>query len=136
MKLAVIAASLILAGSAQAQSLKEKYELSERCGKQAAAEFAKDWGPGTVFNKGKTIARYENHYNSRLNKCFYIEVSDTYEPGKPPIRALRLYDLHENRELAGYVNLGVPLPVHCYVEQKPCEREEEWRALIKPFMED
>ena len=33
MKLAMIAVSLVLAASAQAQSLKEKYELSERCGK-------------------------------------------------------------------------------------------------------
>ena len=36
---------LMLATSAQAQSLKEKSELSERCGKQAAEHFEKEWGP-------------------------------------------------------------------------------------------
>jgi len=25
---------------------------------------------------------------------------------------------------------------HCSVQDKPCQTEEEWRALIKPFMED
>jgi hypothetical protein len=131
MKLAMIAASLVLAGSAQAQSLKEKYELSERCGKQAAETFAKDWNQAPPSPK----ANYESHYNLRLNKCLYIEITNTYERGKSPIRALRLYDLHENRELAGYIKWD-PLPVHCYVEQKLCESEKEWRTLIKPFMED
>jgi len=37
--------SLVLATNALAQSLKEKSELSERCGKQAAEHFEKEWGP-------------------------------------------------------------------------------------------
>ena len=127
MKLAIIAASLILAGSAQAQSLKEKYELSERCGKQAAETFRKDW-------KGfpSKRANYENHYNSRLNKCFYIEITNTYERKIGLSRAMRLYDLYENKEIAGYDKLVGA----CYVQEKQCASEAEWRALIKPFMED
>jgi proteasome assembly chaperone (PAC2) family protein len=42
MKLSMIAAILVVAGSAQAQSLTEKYELSERCGKQAEERYAKE----------------------------------------------------------------------------------------------
>ena len=37
---------LVLATGAQAQSLKEKSELSEKCGKQAAERFEKEWGTG------------------------------------------------------------------------------------------
>jgi len=59
MKLAIIAASLILAGSAQAQSLTEKYELSERCGKQAEERYAKE-----VESRVLVTVDYENHYNS------------------------------------------------------------------------
>ena len=41
--------SLLFASGAQAQSLKEKYELSERCGKHAAETFAKEWGAGVRY---------------------------------------------------------------------------------------
>jgi hypothetical protein len=75
MKLAIIAASLILIGSAQAQTATEKYDLEQRCGRRAAETFAKDWEGGTPgIRKGNTTANYENHYNSRLNKCFYLEM--------------------------------------------------------------
>jgi hypothetical protein len=38
----IIIASLILAGSAQAQTATEKYDLEERCGKRAAEVHAKE----------------------------------------------------------------------------------------------
>jgi hypothetical protein len=66
MKLAMIAASLVLAGSAQAQSLKERYELSERCGKQAEEAFEKRL-KSEVPEEGHQITwGHKNHYNFRL----------------------------------------------------------------------
>jgi hypothetical protein len=130
MKAILALLSLVLASGAQAQSLKEKYELSERCAKQAAETFAKDWEGQSPSQR----ANYENRYNSRLNKCFYMEVT-YHERGKEPLRAMRLYDLNENREIAGYHEWGNAL-VYCWVQEKKCRNEEEWRALIKPFMED
>jgi hypothetical protein len=129
MKLTMIAASLILAGSAQAQSPPDKYELSERCGKRAAE----------VFTKGKqetglTTAAddYENHYSSRLNKCFYLKAHQTAET-----KSLRLFDLNDHKEIGSYVGrMDIPRPVKCALQEKRCESEEEFRALIKPFMED
>jgi len=130
MKALGVLLSVVLATGAQAQSLKEKYELSERCGKLAAETFAKDQEDQSPSGR----ANYENHYNSRLNKCFYMEVTN-HERGKEPLRAMRLYDLSEGREIAGYHEWGNAL-VYCWVQGKYCRNEEEWRALIKPFMEE
>jgi len=52
---------------------------------------------------------------------------------------MRLYDLHESREIGVFVGTTVFLEektAHCWVQEKQCKSEEEWRALIKPFMED
>ena len=132
---------LVLLGSgAQAQWLKQKYELSAQCRKQAAETFRKYWGSGiSTSNTGQIIGKYENHYNYRLNKCFYLEISDSYERGKSPFRLMRLYDFQESREIGVFVGTTVFLEektAHCSVQEKECKSEEEWRALIKPFMED
>ena len=88
----------LLASGAWAQSLKEKYELSAQCGMLAAETFRKYWGSGiSTSSTGQIIGKYENHYNYRLNKCFYLEISDSYERGKSPFRLMRLYDLDEQR---------------------------------------
>jgi hypothetical protein len=141
MKLAMIAASLVLIGPAQAQSVKEGYELSEQCGKQAEETFRKYWRSG-IFETDivQIIVKYENHYNYRLKKCFYLEISDSYERGQSPSRLMRLYDLHENKEIGGFLSTTVFLleekTAQCSVQEKECRSEKEWRALIKPFMED
>jgi hypothetical protein len=64
---------------AQAQTATERYNLQERCGKFAAEVFAKEWGTGfSNTDNGQTIADYRNHYNFRLKKCFYLELSTTF----------------------------------------------------------
>jgi hypothetical protein len=47
----------------------------------------------------------------------------------------RLFDLNESRMIGEY-SKTVDNYVFCRVQQKRCASEEEWRALIKPFMED
>ena len=130
-RIGVLVSLALLATGAQAQSLKEKYELTERCGKLAAERFAKDVSPEV----DREAIKYENYYNSRLNKCFYIEITNNHERGKGPLRVMRLYDLHENGEIAGYHKWEDDL-VYCWVQGKLCASEQEWRALIKQFMED
>jgi len=114
------------ASGAQAQSLTEKYELSERCGKQAEERYAKE-----VESRVLVTVDYENHYNSRLNKCFYLSIND----GPGLARMLTLSDLNERKAVAIYNHRGDDVE-HCSVQQQQCKTEEEWRALIKPFMED
>ena len=130
----------LLASGAWAQSLKEKYELSAQCGMLAAETFRKYWGSGiSTSSTGQIIGKYENHYNYRLNKCFYLEISDSYERGKSPFRLMRLYDFQESREIGVFVGTTVFLEektAHCLVQGKQCKTEEEWRALTKPYMED
>jgi hypothetical protein len=134
----VVAAALLLVGTAShAQPNKEQYELQEGCGKRAAEVFAKGWGSGVSNTKsGQTIANYENHYNSRLNKCMYLEIANAYERGKARFRSMRLFDLNENREIATYSKIEGAAFVFCSVQEKGCRTEDEWRTLIKPFMED
>ena len=108
------------------------YELKERCGRQAAETFKKEWGSNVVNNKnGQTVANFESHYNARLNKCFYLEISKTYERGQKPWKSLRLFDLLDNKEYATFIE-----GLACEVRDRSCTAEAEWRELIKPFMED
>jgi len=138
MKALSVLLSLFLASSAQGQTAKEKSELSERCGKQAAERFEKEWGTG-VFNHAdgrQTTSNYEHHYSSRLHKCIYLEVRDTQKNDRPPLRMLNLVDLHGKRTIGKYSKLEGDRFAVCWVQGERCASEEEWRALIKPFMED
>ena len=142
MKLIVASSGLALfASGAWAQSLKQKHELREQCGKHAADTFRKFWSTG-IFgtNAGQTIGNFKDHYNFRLNTCFYLEISDSYERGKTSFRLMRLFDLDENRQIGAYEGTKTLFLEGetglCSVQGKQCDSEEEWRALIKPFMED
>jgi hypothetical protein len=123
---------------AQAQTATERYNLQERCGKFAAEVFAKEWGTGfSNTDNGQAFAAYRNHYNFRLNKCFYLELS-TVEPrsgDERPFNSSRLFDLHEITEIGTYQQLGDEV-VSCDVQGKECHSLLEYQALIKPFMGD
>jgi hypothetical protein len=110
------------------------YELQERCGKRAAEVFEKEWGSNIAqYSDRQVTANFENHCSPRLNKCFYLEISTSYEKGKTPFKTLRLFDLNDNKEYATFTE-GVLLM--CVVRGKRCGSEDEWRELTKPFMED
>src|SRR5436309_5735699 len=120
----VVGLTLLVSG-AQAQNPKEKYELSERCGKQAAEVFAEEWGE-EESSQHSSRGNYESHYNSRLNKCFYLETLDIF--GTPPSKMTRLFDLNENRMIGEYIKRAGGDPyVFCRVRQKRCKSEAERR---------
>ena len=79
---------------------------------------------------------YENHYNARLNKCFYLEVMNAQDRAEPPYTIMTLYDLKDGIEIASYSKVEGEAPSICVMQGKQCKTEQEWRALIKPFMED
>jgi hypothetical protein len=131
----VLTALLLVGTASYAQPNKELYEL--QCGKWAAEVFAKEWDSGVSNTaSGQMIGNYENHYNSRLSKCIYLEISNTYSRGKAPFRAMRLFDLNDSREIATYSKREGDAFVYCLVQGKVCRTEDEWRTLIKPLMED
>jgi hypothetical protein len=137
-KIALLVAGAFLIGVAHAQPDKVLYELQERCGKQAAQTFQKEWGGNAVSAKdAQVVANYENHYSPRFNKCFYLEISTTYPRAalnKTNIKTLRIHDLNENKKYGTFIE-GTPLHV-CEVQDRPCGSEAEWRALVRSFMEE
>jgi hypothetical protein len=87
---------------------------------------------GVLFN-------YENHYSARLNKRFFLEISLSNNKGRlTKSKDMRLFDLNENKEYGIYMDgfcdgCG---PITCLVQGQVCRSENEWRQLLKPFMED
>lgn len=119
-----------------AQSNAERYMLQERCGKQAAAAFAKNYTPTEKTKDGQRMMNYENHYSERLNKCFFLEILTVVEKGKFT-RQYRLFDLNENKEYGSYFDSDTtPGYVNCNVRETLCSSEKEWRTLAKPYLED
>lgn len=133
-----------------ALSKRQAYELAERCGKTASEEFRREWKEGSVKTEsGNMIASFTSHYNSKLNKCFYLQNVMHYDKKKgaaelpQSFMQIQLYDIHENKEYGHYfATVGLdrlPLngaPPDCMVQDKLCASEKEWTALVKPYMED
>jgi hypothetical protein len=141
--IAFVFGGLCLLGAAYAEPNKVLYELQERCGRQAADTFKKEFGANVTNTKeGQTVANFENHYNARLNKCFYLEssliVPTKDRKDRKSSTILRLFDLHENREFGSYFQFDAPSGqvMQCEVGGTSCRSEQEWRALAKPFLED
>ena len=134
MKALGVLLGLLLTTGTQAQSLKEK-ELIERCGKQAEEAFEKRL-KSEVSEEGHQITwGHENHYNSHLKKCLFLEAREDVERGVRERKQLKLIE-QDNREIGVYVFIYRQSTTACSVQGKDCTSEEEWRALIKPFMED
>ena len=117
---------------------KVAYELQERCGNATKAEFNKSWGEtGVVSLKTSTmVANYSNHYNTKLNKCYYLlstSVSDN-SPNSISIDTKALFDFNENISLGEYRVRGNKS--HCEFKGVECKSKEAFDALIKPYMEE
>jgi len=82
-----------------AQPNKQSYELQERCGKRAAEVFEQEYGPVSDDKDRQTLFNYENHYSARLKKCFFLEITMSYEreEGKPASKIMRLFDINEKQ---------------------------------------
>ncbi len=113
-----IAGLLCFSTHVSAQPNKQLYELQERCGRQAAEVFKRKYSPPVAkIEHGQMMFHYENHYSARLNKCFFLEITNTYEriEGKPTIsKMMRLFDLDENKEYGTFVS-GPTEPLACAV---------------------
>jgi hypothetical protein len=123
-----IAGLLWFSAHVSAQTGKVLYELQERCGKRAEEVFKRDYSPSVPKSYGQITFNYENHYDARLNKCFFLEIAMPHDKGKL-IRSkdMRLFDLSENKEYGIYLDgfcdgCG---PMTCYVQDKVCRSESE-----------
>jgi hypothetical protein len=138
----LIVGGLASFGNGYAASNKEEYELQERCGKRAGEIFKREYGSGIKRDKdGSTNFGYKNHYNTKLNKCFFLESSRGYteatDKKKVGFVMERLFDINENREYGSYFKRDEDSqPTECNVERKVCHSEKEWETLIKPYMDE
>jgi hypothetical protein len=120
---------LVTSVCAYGQSRKENYDLQERCGRSAAEMFDKDFPK----DDRKGLEVFENNYNVRLNKCFMLEENTliTRDQNKTyTSKLLTLIDVHGNKVYGSFS------PLNCDVQEKKCGTEQEFRALIRPYMED
>ena len=131
---------------AAAATAKEDYELQERCGKRAEEVFNHFYKNvnGIVNNDDGSAAlvAYENHYNAKLNKCFfkstYTDLPHKFKDhNKSGSVLIDLYDINENKEYGTYFKRDQDkVPSMCKVSGKTCGSEKEWESLISTFMNE
>lgn len=111
---------------------------SEQCGIKSRAQFARDWKDGTeITAEGKTTAEFTNHYNAKLNTCFYL-----LSVASPGTLKRMLFDINGGElygEFLGPAVVESPAtgrPKACRMESFYCASGGEWEVLVRPYMED
>lgn len=122
---------------------KDEYELQERCGKRAEELFKKEYDGYIVSNEtGTMISNYTNHYNRKLNKCFILVTQTFISKDKETREKLgistetNLVDINENRPYGHFFKFSQGGLTVCEVLGKHCSSQNEWDALVKPYMEE
>ena len=134
---------LFLFNIAYAASVKEEYELQERCKKSVDTWFQKEWdGRGTHEDKDfVTMVDYQNHYNKKLHKCYILITSTEFIRNKENkienIGLKTLFELNENKEYGSLIKFENDNKlINCRILEKYCNLEREWDLVVKPYMED
>src|SRR5258708_20051088 len=116
MKTTLIAFASLFVAVCHAAPNKQEYELQERCGKVARETFEREWGKGGLVKQdGQTMMTgYENHYNTRLNKCFYLQSTTMYpkkgDRNRNSTLLMLLFDLNENKNYGPFMWIGPVTP--------------------------
>lgn len=128
-----------IASAVYAASVREEYELQEKCGKRCEEIFKKENQFVKTTSDGQMLSGYQNHYNKKLNKCFIlIETTNYPNDKKTDILYMKwIFDVNENKEY-GSVNKfrKNPSVSGCYVLERTCTSVREWDLLVKPYMEE
>lgn len=136
----IICLFLLLPSNIYSASIKEDYELQERCGKRCEEMFKKLYGNGYNTDKdGNWMYSYQNHYNRKLNKCFILVTSTHYPNDKKyGIFSLKeVFDINENKSYGTFSRYSKNVTgMECKVLEKICQSGEEWDLLVKPYMEE
>jgi len=119
-----------------APSVRADYEYQERCGKAAAQWFKLRYGDGSqTTSEGTSNSDFSNHYNQKLNKCFVLAVGTVFVKGRMSTWQ-QLHDVHENKQYGDWFQNQDTNAVLCNFLQASCASYNEWKELIKPYMED
>jgi len=124
-------------------------ELTEQCGRKSREEFRRAWNEGTLKTAdGQMTAEFTNHYNVKLNSCFYLLTVNHYTNGGDSSSASAntlnkmLFDINEGERYGEYLGPAtdesppVRHPAACKVVSLDCASRREWEALVEPYMED
>jgi hypothetical protein len=133
-------------GNACAASNKDNHELQERCSKHAEDFFKRELNNGVYSDSyGTQNSTYANHYNRKLNKCFFL-LSMRIVPHNIDNRKKILKQLWDISEHHKYGTFRASIEstkfqkkyktTECNVAEKTCHFEDEWDALVKPYMEE
>jgi hypothetical protein len=127
--LTLIFGMAILIGAYYFYNLKNGYELSEKCSKSAKEHFKSTGFDGP-------FSGYQNHYNSKLNKCFSRVAETTFDKRNDSItNSWWLVDVNENNNIGVFIGrVGEEAPF-CHVNNKQCRSLDEWKTLTIPYME-
>lgn len=126
----LIAATPTLADNAALtpEQTKVRYELQERCGKDAAAFFDRIKTTRLIqpiIPTQTTSSNFQNHYSTEFNKCFmttYVMIGDLGEAGTRESQSL--WDVNDNRMIGDFltvaaenrkVNTVMPRVARCWV---------------------
>lgn len=111
------------------------FDLQNKCSEQARKSF-NDAGFGETISE---TTGYENHYNSKLKKCFIY--TSTFN-SKDNYIAKGLYDANENKTYAEYqekITKTQPsdyTPYACSMLDKFCTTRAEFDNFVKLYMEE
>lgn len=135
--LAVLLLKVTVPAYAESKSAMEEYELQERCGKQVAAQFKENYGVGVMDDEdGHLQYDYSNHYNKKMNKCFFILTTIHWSKDKKNSSIFKeMFDFNENKQYGNLWVIGGKTD-NCNVLGKFCHSEVEWNALIAPYMNE
>lgn len=138
---------LFLFNIAYAASVKDEYELQERCKKSVDAWFQKEWN-GRGIHEDKdfvTMVDYQNHYNKKLNKCFVLVTTTVVnKKNKNSDRHFVLFDINENKQYGDFFTnwkslyidgVGWVLDIKNPNEIR-CRYKGTWDELVKPYMKE
>ena len=150
-RLGVILIGLAIFGYVEVTNAQSTLALQEKC-----AEGAKKFFAESLRNEVGQQSFNGHHYNKKLDRCF-VEIGFGYgkkeckewtealKRSKPimfPSWEVRLYDVFGDSTLTVF-----PSPfaryyrecgetIECYVGKVKCKSNEEYDALIKPYMEE
>ena len=124
--------------------------LQEKCAEGAKRFFFErinfyggSWGS---FNNEKGLGwnDFSSHYNKRLDKCF-IRIEWLYSPkdkkeDDPILFGIEVFDVFGGKNIGffwrdQYKNYNWPV-TRCEVGTKNCTNEQEFKNLIRPYMEE
>jgi hypothetical protein len=126
--------------AAQDQFTAASLNFQAKCAGQAKVVF-NEFSGGT-----KDFASYENHYNRKLGKCFVFLRSQSAKQLSATSYGY-LADAFENKDVgdfyiytADYTKANAK-PMSCQVtslsgQRQQCETEAQFKALIRPYMEE